>query len=229
MLSGIYDALWDPTENNSTFFQCPEASTSEPRLGQYLFLHLKLQGFWVTTKEYCSIWELTRGPSDSEGRWGRVGTACGPHVKSSLPQPLWGCHSRINKWRSKAMRNGEVKPVQAWVYPRGISVMEWPRDPGKVTGRSLGLGFILSKWIVWSADLGQVPVLECVGTPALWIGVCRALRRRVVRVMKKELFLRERPQSAPQVGEAANRSHTKPVFTIPTVWGKDGPQIWGWN
>lgn len=43
------------------------------------------------------------------------------------------------------MRNGEVKPVQAWVYPRGISVMEWPRDPGKVTGRSLGLGFILSK------------------------------------------------------------------------------------
>ena len=29
----------------------------------------------------------------------------------------------------------------------------------------------------------------------MWIGVCRALRRRVVRVMKKELFLRERPQS----------------------------------
>lgn len=74
VLSGIYDALWDPTENNSTFFRCPEASTGEPRLGQHLLLRLKQQGFWVTTKECYSIWELTRGPSDSEGRLGRVGT-----------------------------------------------------------------------------------------------------------------------------------------------------------
>lgn len=62
------------------------------------------------------------------------------------------------------------------------------------------------KWVGWSADLRSS--LSQPPFQSAWeLLLCRALRSRVVQVMKKELFQREKPESASQVGEAANWSH----------------------